>query len=126
MDKVTGLYLYETVPVGPEMPGRCFLYFKDDKGRDWYDLRDSWTGAALGVCPKTQMVQAFELVPRIWTTVEGQTVYEIDPDTVPENVVGRYTYDGKEFKLIEAPKRDKSDILADLDRLRAELLKMED
>ena len=124
MDKVTGLRIarYEQLP---DSPGRA-IFYEDDRGRDWYETRRSWKGAALGVDPESNMVQAFELNPDCWTTVPGQTVYEIDPATVPENPHGRYTYDGKEFKLIEVPKRDKMDILAELDRLREELLRMED
>lgn len=111
----------------PEAGARVLVFY-DDKSRDWYELRKSWTGGVIAVWPEIGgVVGSWCPVAMDYIPVEGQTLYEIDNDTVPTTdmfeLLGQYTYDGKAFK--EVPKqvvtRTKADILADLDALRAEL-----
>jgi len=57
-----------------------FIYFEDDKGRDWYTLRDkTWTGktAFIAVAPDG-FITTGALNPNFLTLHEGLSVYEIN------------------------------------------------
>ena len=116
-----------------EYKDKHFLFFCDENDNDWYTVRDKWASqgkALVGVDPlKGNLVCAFEKDPTRWTTVEGQTIYAIpakEVDNVPDGVVAGYTFDGVKFNpVIQAvPVRTKEDILADLQKLQAELTNM--
>jgi len=134
MEKFVGVKLsHKEKILEGEYKDKHFLFFCDDKGNDWYTVRDKWASqgfALVGVDPeKNNLVCAFEKDPTRWTTVEGQTIYAIpakDVDTVPDGVVAGYTFDGNKFAPVNAavPVRTKEDILADLQKLQAELTNM--
>jgi hypothetical protein len=85
------LYKKESIPElqNAGLPGNI-LYFCDDMGRDWYEIRKGWAGA-ISVSPDFY-VCAFECDVTRMTMVEGHTVYEVTPENVPENVIGNYQY----------------------------------
>lgn len=113
----------------PEAGFKCLVFYSEDS-KDWYEVRKDWRGV-IAVWPEDDNTigsfcwNAIDYVP-----LEGQTLYEVDPDTVPHNnevmkLLGYYAYDGKEFtrtSLGQNTERTTEEILADLDRLRAELL----
>lgn len=107
----------------------CMCY-EDDKGRDWYLVRKEWTGGVIAVWPEEgSYVGSYCEVALDYVPIPGQTLYEVDPETVPHRddvmkLLGFYTYDGSDFAEVKqsapAP-RTKEDILADLIKLQEEL-----
>lgn len=134
MEKFVGVKLAhkEKITEG-EYKDKHFLFFCDEDGNDWYTVRDKWASEGkvlIGVDPVMgNLVCAFEKDPTRWTTVEGQTIYAIpakDINSIPDGVVAGYTFDGVKFTpLVPLTRtRTKEDILADLQRLQAELTNM--
>lgn len=93
MDVFKNVTLYKKQPIEGTLFN--YLFFKDDRGRDWYDTRVSWKAAV--AVNESGLVCAFEHDVSRMTMVEGQTVYEIIPGNVPDSVVGNYSYNGIEF-----------------------------
>lgn len=88
MDSFNNVEIYKKEPI--EGSTLNYLYFRDDKGRDWYDTRSSWVGAL--ATNSDNLVCAFEEDITLMTMVEGQSVYNIAADEVPGNVVGNFFY----------------------------------
>lgn len=80
--------------------GRPVLCFEDDKGRDWYDLReDEKWGWVIATWPDGHIgayMKATDFIP-----CEGQRVYEVNPKDMPTTVLmdlyGTWGYDGEKF-----------------------------
>lgn len=109
--------------------------FENDKGVDWYIERKSWKGGVIAVWPKDDnLIGSWCKVALDYVPVEGQTLYEVDNNSVPESdvmkLLGMYNYDGKRFVkrqeqgVVVEVKRTKEDILADLEKLKQELLSL--
>ncbi|ELE9244492.1 tail fiber assembly protein [Enterobacter kobei] len=90
MDKfITPLiYKYEHVAINGVM--RTGIYFQDIHGRDWYETLRGWKGAV--ATDENNIVIACETDVTLMGMIEGRSVYEVDPDSIPENVLGNYTF----------------------------------
>jgi len=82
------IYKYEHVEINGEI--RTGLYFQDVHGRDWYETLRYWKGAVS--TDESGIVIAYESDVSFMGMQEGRSVYEVDPSTVPENVLGNFTY----------------------------------
>lgn len=68
-------------------------YFCDELGRDWYETRQGWVGAvAVDANGLVCSVARSPMQVQLFTMVEGQTLYEVDPDTIPADPLGKYKY----------------------------------
>lgn len=79
------------------------FYFEDDRGRDWYTLRDnSWTGetAFIAVTPDG-FITTGARNPNFLTLTEGVSVYEINAEDYRDDIgVNAYRYEkGKIVQL---------------------------
>lgn len=102
MDTFANIELYKKEPVEDENGNPTlynYLFFRDDKGRDWYETRESWKGAALA-CDASGMVCSVETDVTRMSMIEGYTVYEVKPEKVPDNAIGNYTYAKGKFKAL--------------------------
>lgn len=97
MDSFKNVSVYKKEPIDGSPLN--YLFFCDEKGRDWYEIRNNWK-AALAV-NSNNLVCAFEEDVTLMTMVEGQTVYEVIPEAVPSNVIGHYLFSDGEFLSIE-------------------------
>ena len=90
MDKFINpvIYKYEHVEINGVM--RTGLYFQDIHGRDWYETIRDWKGAI--ATDAAGIVIACETDVTLMGMQEGRSVYEVDPATVPENVLGNFTF----------------------------------
>ncbi|WP_147199242.1 hypothetical protein [Pantoea sp. CCBC3-3-1] len=115
------IYKKEKIEQG-SYEGKNFLFFSDDKERDWYETRKTWRGC-IGVDPLTNIVCAFQTDVTMMTMVPGQNVYEVEYTSVPENVIGNFQYSLGVFKEYTpiVSERTKEDILYDLNRIKEEL-----
>lgn len=82
------IYKYEHVEINGVM--RTGLYFQDVHGRDWYETLRYWKGAVS--TDESGIVIAYESDVSFMGMQEGRSVYEVDPSTVPENVLGNFTF----------------------------------
>lgn len=128
MDIFKNIRIYKEEELVPELPP--VLYFCDEQDRDWYETRKSWQGAVAvnGEGLVCSVARSQAEVER-FTMVEGQTLYQVDPSTIPDYQLGTYNFDGENYALNEVTSgsaRTKEDILADLDKLRAELTALSD
>lgn len=90
MDKFINpvVYKYDHVEINGVM--RTGLYFQDMYGRDWYETLREWKGAI--ATDESGIVVAYESDVSFMGMQEGRSVYEVEPSTVPENVLGNFTY----------------------------------
>ncbi|MHA0962594.1 tail fiber assembly protein [Enterobacter cancerogenus] len=90
MDKFTNpiIYKYEHVEISGIM--RTGLYFQDIHGRDWYETLTGWKGAVS--IDDDGIVVAYERDVSYMGIEEGRNVYEVDPLSVPVDVLGNYKY----------------------------------
>lgn len=82
------IYKYEHVEINGVM--RTGLYFQDIYGRDWYETLRDWKGAI--ATDAAGIVIACETDVTLMGMMEGRNVYEVDPDSIPKNVIGNYTF----------------------------------
>ncbi|KAA0520457.1 tail fiber assembly protein [Enterobacter kobei] len=82
------IYKYEHVEVSGIM--RTGLYFHDEHGRDWYETLTGWKGAVS--LDDDGIVVAYEQDVSYMGMEEGRNVYEVDPLSVPVDVLGNYKY----------------------------------
>ncbi|HDC4532635.1 tail fiber assembly protein [Enterobacter asburiae] len=130
------IYKYEHVEINGVM--RTGLYFQDIHGRDWYETLRDWKGAI--ATDAAGIVIACETDVTLMGMMEGRNVYEVDPEHIPENVIGNYTFqDGfftdirpdaielaeqkrkellEEAKIAIAPLQDASDLGIETDEER--------
>ena len=112
MDIFANVKLYKKEPIQGSLLN--YLFFQDEKGRDWYETRENWS-AAISVNP-VGLVCAFEEDVTKMTMIENHTVYEVDPATVPEDVIGNFSYINSVYhdirpSLSELAQRVKTDLL---------------
>lgn len=92
MNEFKNVKNYKTEPLdggGPYMAA----YFCDELGRDWYETRQGWVGAvAVDANGLVCSVARSPMQVQLFTMVEGQTLYEVDPDTIPADPLGSYNY----------------------------------
>ncbi|KJM29600.1 hypothetical protein YA53_08900 [Enterobacter kobei] len=69
---------------------RTGLYFHDEHGRDWYETLTGWKGAVS--LDDDGIVVAYEQDVSYMGMEEGRNVYEVDPLSVPVDVLGNYKY----------------------------------
>lgn len=83
-----------------ELWGQEVLCFEDNKGRDWYDLRedDKW-GFVIATWPDGHIGAYMEA--KSFCPCESHDVWEINPEDMPttklNELYGVYGYDGKAF-----------------------------
>ncbi|KLQ92813.1 tail fiber assembly protein [Enterobacter kobei] len=82
------IYKYEHIKVSGIM--RTGLYFHDEHGRDWYETLTGWKGAVS--LDDDGIVVAYEQDVSYMGMEEGRNVYEVDPLSVPVDVLGNYKY----------------------------------
>ncbi|ENR0202100.1 tail fiber assembly protein [Enterobacter kobei] len=82
------IYKYEHIEVSGIM--RTGLYFHDEHGRDWYETLVGWKGAVS--LDDDGIVVAYEQDVSYMGMEEGRNVYEVDPLSVPVDVLGNYKY----------------------------------
>ncbi|EPO5286622.1 tail fiber assembly protein [Enterobacter kobei] len=82
------IYKYEHIEVSGIM--RTGLYFHDEHGRDWYETLTGWKGAVS--LDDDGIVVAYEQDVSYMGMEEGRNVYEVDPLSVPVDVLGNYKY----------------------------------
>lgn len=82
------IYKYEHVEINGVM--RTGLYFQDIHGRDWYETLRDWEGAI--AVDAAGIVIACETDVTLMGMMEGRNVYEVDPENIPDNVIGNYTF----------------------------------
>ncbi|MBK5013934.1 hypothetical protein [Pantoea sp. S62] len=76
-------------------------YFCDELGRDWYETRQGWVGAvAVDANELVCSIARSSMQVQLFTMVEGQTLYEVDPDTIPVDPLGKYKYVNGMFTAI--------------------------
>lgn len=76
-------------------------YFCDELGRDWYETRQGWVGAvAVDANGLVCSVARSPMQVQLFTMVEGQTLYEVDPDTIPADPLGKFNYLNGKFTAI--------------------------
>ncbi|EPT0777118.1 tail fiber assembly protein [Enterobacter hormaechei] len=90
MDKFINpvIYNYEHIEVSGII--RTGLYYKDEQGRDWYETLTGWKGAVS--VDSDGIVVAYEHDVSYMGMEEGRNVYEVDPLSVPIDVLGNYKY----------------------------------
>lgn len=114
MDSFINPTIYEKKNINLNGSTYTGLYYKDDKGRDWYKTLADWVGA-ISVDAQFR-VCAFESDVSYMGIEEGRDVYEIDPKGVPDNVIGNFSYQEGAFKDIrpndvDIAKSKKSELL---------------
>lgn len=72
-----------------------YLFFCDEDGRDWYETREGWKGAV--AVNSQNLICAYEQDVQRITMVEGQSVYEVIPEHVPDNPIGLFYYKEGEY-----------------------------
>lgn len=88
------------------------LYFEDEKGEDWYELRDrEWQGKngfiAVGA---DGFVSTWADNPNFLTLSEGVSVYEVDTAALPEDISTRvYRYEDGQFIPFVQPAAEVAD-----------------
>ena len=82
------IYKYEHAQINGAM--RIGLYFQDIHGRDWYETLTGWKGAVS--IDDDGIVVAYERDVSYMGIEEGRNVYEVDPLSVPVDVLGNYKY----------------------------------
>ncbi|HFT7470971.1 TPA: tail fiber assembly protein [Enterobacter hormaechei] len=90
------IYKYEHVEINGVM--RTGLYFQDVHGRDWYETLTGWKGAVS--LDAGGIVIAYEKDVSYLGMEEGRNVYEVDPQNVPDDVLGNYKYSNGVFEDI--------------------------
>lgn len=76
------------------------LYYKDNKGRDWYNTLVNWAGCIS--VDEQYRVCAFESDVSFMGMEEGRNVFEINPKEVPNNVIGNFTYQDGVFTNVRS------------------------
>ncbi|MGN7913485.1 tail fiber assembly protein [Enterobacter sp. 22466] len=124
MDKFINptIYRYEHVEIDGMM--RTGLYFQDIHGRDWYETLRSWKGAIS--LDDDGIVIAYETDVSYMGIQEGRDVYEVDPSSVPANVLGNFKFSEGAFIDIrpgdnEVAERKKSELMRAADSATAPL-----
>lgn len=116
--------------VHPEagFPCKCF---EDENGVDWYIERKTWKGAVIAVwVDEEPYVASWSKNAMDHIPCEGQTLFEVDASKIPvkteTELLGNYIFDGENFSVrkYNVKQRTKEDILADLEKLKAELLSL--
>ncbi|MBF7958300.1 tail fiber assembly protein [Rahnella victoriana] len=80
------------------------IYFEDQGGNDWYELRDrEWKGKnhfiTLG---KDKVVRTWAKDPNFLTLSEGVTIIEINKERIPKDIIDhRYMFVNGEFSSLE-------------------------
>lgn len=78
-------------------------YFCDELGRDWYETRKGWVGAvAVDANGLVCSVACSSKQVQLFTMVEGQTLYEVEPDTIPDDPLGKYKFLNGKFVIISS------------------------
>ncbi|RJT29058.1 tail fiber assembly protein, partial [Rahnella woolbedingensis] len=76
------------------------LYFEDENGADWYELRDrEWQGENCFVAVGADgFISTWADNPNFLTLSEGVSVYEVDAAALPEDISTRsYRYEDGQF-----------------------------
>ena len=107
--------------------GFSFPQYTCDEMLDWYTTRDQdeW-GSVVMTDLNGLVVSAVEDAESL-SIGPGFNIYEVDWKTVPEDALGRFTFDGKVFTPVTAvveKTRTKEDIMSDLLKLQEELKAM--
>ena len=116
MDKFINPQVYKVEHVEIDGVMRTGLYFKDSDERDWYETLRTWKAA---LCTDSNgVVSAYESDVTYMGMEAGRDVYEVDPSTVPENVLGNYKFVNGVFTDIRPSEeqlfeRDRSELLAE-------------
>lgn len=88
-------------------------YFEDDRGRDWYTLRDkSWQGetAFIAVSPDG-FITTGARDPNFLTLTEGISIYEVDAADYRDDIgASFYRYEAGKITKYEQPENERSDI----------------
>ncbi|EKJ6978968.1 TPA: tail fiber assembly protein [Enterobacter hormaechei subsp. xiangfangensis] len=90
MDKFINPVIYKHEHVEVNGIIRTGLYFQDELGRDWYETLTAWKGAVS--LDSDGIVVAYEHDVSYMGMEEGRNVYEVDPLSVPVDVLGNYKY----------------------------------
>lgn len=90
MDKFINPVVYKKEQAEIEGVLRTGLYFQDESGRDWYETLRTWKGAVS--TDENGIVVAYESDVSFMGVQEGRDIYEVDPATVPKEVLGNYKY----------------------------------
>lgn len=102
MNEFKNVKNYKTAPLD-EDGIYMVAYFCDELGRDWYETRQGWVGAiAVDANGLVCSVARSSMQVQLFTMVEGQTLYEVDPAVIPDDPLGRYHYIDGEFTAIES------------------------
>ena len=82
------------------------MYFEDETGQDWYTLRDKkWQGESCFIAVGADgFISTWADNPNFLTLSEGVSIYEIRPETLPEDVRDHpYSYENGEFVKFVQP-----------------------
>ncbi|EKS6583965.1 TPA: tail fiber assembly protein [Enterobacter hormaechei subsp. xiangfangensis] len=90
MDRFINPVIYKQEHVEVNGVIRTGLYFQDELGRDWYETLTAWKGAVS--LDSDGIVVAYEQDVSYMGMEEGRNVYEVDPLSVPVDVLGNYKY----------------------------------
>lgn len=106
----TGMRLHKKALSDLEMPDgeinslQKVMCFSDDKGRDWYDEREDNKWGAIVATDRAGTVCALATSGMNFIPIAGYDVWEVDPNSIPSKepmeVLGMYSYDGKEFRKL--------------------------
>ncbi|MGC0884131.1 hypothetical protein [Pantoea agglomerans] len=102
MNEFKNVKNYKTEPLD-EHGVYMAAYFCDELGRDWYETRKGWVGAVAvdanglvcSVARSSRQVQLF-------TMVEGQTLYEVEPEIIPADPLGKYKFLNGDFVIVSS------------------------
>ncbi|WP_320734063.1 tail fiber assembly protein [Enterobacter kobei] len=124
MDMFINPVIYKKEEVEIEGGIRTGLYFQDERGRDWYETLRTWKGAIS--VDESGIVVACESDVSFMGMQEGRDVYEVDPASVPANVLGNFKFTDGTFIDIRpsdtaVAEQKKSELMAIAERAVAPL-----
>lgn len=101
MKSFLNVKIYDEVEIlhGPHF-GKKVILFSDDKGNDWYEVRNSWDAVVM-VDPETDVICAVESDVERLTISAGMNLYEVKKEQIPKDLLlGTYKFLGGDFALI--------------------------
>ncbi|WNK65702.1 hypothetical protein RM156_12505 [Pantoea agglomerans] len=102
MNEFKNVKNYKTEPLDGD-GAYVAAYFCDELGRDWYETRKGWVGAvAVDANGLVCSVARSSMQVQLFTMVEGQTLYEVEPDNIPADPLGKYNFLDGEFVIVSS------------------------